>query len=143
MPTPPDNFVKIRLPEPDGEIETTWAEPVGDHFRIWNLPWFVYGVGFRDIVEARPTERSGFFDFVRVVEPSGNRLIRVLFEDGNFRSLIDQVETMGCKCEGATEQLFAISVPPAVSLREVARLLMRSELTWELANPTYEDLFLI
>jgi hypothetical protein len=135
--------VKIRLPDRDGEIETTWAEPVGDHFRIWNLPWFAYGVGYRDIVEARPTERRGFFDFVRVVEPSGNHLIRVFFEDGNIRSLIDQVETMGCKCEGATKQLFAISVPPAVSLREVARLLMRSELTFELANPTYEDLFLL
>jgi hypothetical protein len=139
-PEVPEGYVKIRLNGPDGEIETPWAEPVGSFFRLDNLPWLAFGISDDDIVEAEPTEFEGVFEFVRVVEASGNRLVRVIFEDGQYQSLMDQLQVMGCHYEGANKRYFAVSIPPSVSLEEVVNLLTNTQVTWEHANPTYEDL---
>jgi hypothetical protein len=137
----PEGYVKVRLRGPDGEIEIPWAERVGDYFRLDNLPWLAFGVSDDDIIEAVPAEFEGVFEFVRVVQPSGNRLVRVIFEDGRYRSMLDQLEAMGCHYERANQKYCAVSIPIAVSLDEVSTLLTESGLTWEYANPTYEDLF--
>jgi hypothetical protein len=86
-----------------------------------------------------PTNDEGFFDFVRVVTPSWNRLIRVIFEDGHYRSMLDQLQAMGCHYEGFNKKFFAVSIPPSVSLSDVTQLLDRTGLQWELANPSYGD----
>jgi Domain of unknown function (DUF4265) len=136
----PDNYVKLRLTGPDGLIETPWAERIGDKFRIDNLPWYAYGVSDDDIVDAVPTEVEGIFDFVRVVSPSGNRLIRVILEDGQYQSMLDQLQAMGCHYEGFNKNYFAVSIPLHVSLGDVTTLLTRTGLQWECANPAPDDL---
>lgn len=136
----PENYVKLRLTGPDGLIETPWAERIGDKFRLDNLPWYAYGVSDDDIVDAVPTEVEGIFDFVRVVTPSGNRLIRVIFEDGQYRSMLDQLQAMGCHYEGFNKKYFAVSIPLQVSLDDVTQLLTRTGLQWECANPANDDL---
>ena len=75
-------MVKVRLHGSNGEIETPWAERVDANlFRLDNLPWFAYGVSDDDVVEGSVTDADGVFEFMRVVIPSGNRLIRVILED--------------------------------------------------------------
>lgn len=75
-------MVKVRLHGSNGEIETPWAERVDANlFRLDNLPWFAYGVSDDDVVEGAVTDADGVFEFMRVVIPSGNRLIRVILED--------------------------------------------------------------
>jgi hypothetical protein len=65
------DWVKLVLRGPDGEVETPWAERVGERaFRLDNLPWFAYGVSDDDVVEADPTDTDGIFEFVRVLRPS-------------------------------------------------------------------------
>jgi hypothetical protein len=135
----PDNYVKLRLTGPDGLIETPWAERIGDHFRLANLPWYAYGVSDDDLVDAVTTDVEVLFDYVRVVAPSGNRLIRVIFEDGHYQSMLDQLQAMGCHYEGFNKKYFAVSIPLHVPLNDVTQLLTRSELQWEMANPSYDD----
>jgi hypothetical protein len=139
MTDPRENYVKLRLTDPDGLVETPWAERIGDKFRVANLPWYAYDVSHDDIVEAVPTEVEGIFEFVRVVTPSGNRLMRVIFEDGHYQSMLDQLQAMGCHYEGFNKKFWAIGIPSDVSLDDVKRLLTRAGLQWELANPMGEE----
>jgi hypothetical protein len=137
----PWGFVKIRLTGPDGEVETPWAEPVGEYFRLDNLPWFAYGVSDDDIVEATPTDSDGLFDFVRVHVPSGNRLVRIIFDPPDAsQPVLDQVKAMGCHYEGVDGSYVAISIPPDVDLGSVTSYLVTTGHNWEHANPTYDEL---
>ncbi len=137
------DLVKLVLRGPDGEVETPWAERVGEReFRLDNLPWFAYGISDDDVVEADPTESEGTFEFVRVLRPSGNHLVRVIIEnESHMEALLGPIVEMGCHYEAATRKFIAISVPSSVSLEDVTTYLTNTDLEWEYANPTYEQLF--
>ena len=136
----PTNYIKLRLIGPGGEIETPWAEPVGEYFRLDNLPWFAYGVSDDDIVEATPTESIGVYEFVRVRAPSGNRLIRIFFSEPDDSQLIlERLIEFGCHYEGLNAKLVAVSVPASIDLDSVCNYLTNAGATWEYANPTYEE----
>lgn len=136
-------LVKVLLRGPSGEVETPWAERVGEReFRLDNLPWFAYGVSDDDVVEAEPTENDGIFEFVRVLRPSGNSLVRVILEnESQVDSVLGPLVEMGCNYEGANSKFISISIPPSVSLEAVASYLTNTRLRWEYANPTFEEIF--
>lgn len=130
------------LEGPDGEVETPWAERVEGGFRLDNLPWFAYGIADDDIIEAVPTENEGMFKFVRVVQPSGNRLVRIIFDDASdAESLLDGLTDMGCHYEGANPKFIAVSIPPPLDLAAVTSYLTGASVRWEYAKPTYNELF--
>jgi hypothetical protein len=130
------NYVKVRLTGPDGNVETPWAKRVGDYFRLDNLPWFAFNLSEDDIIEATPTEYEGLFDFVRVHRPSGNRLLRITFaEPEGSQPVLDHLMTMGCRYEGLNRKFFAVSVPPAVDFDAVAIYLIETCQKWDQANP--------
>ena len=140
---------KIALESPDGEIETLWADVLGDHrYRLDNLPWYAYRVSLQDVVEARPDD-AGQLRMVRVLEKSGNRTIRVRCEIGDTdgeltyesKQFLAGLVERGCSYEGADKILVAINVPPAVRLEDIAGYLESSPFEWEYADPPYEDLF--
>jgi hypothetical protein len=141
VPTVPENYVKVRLFGPDGEVETPWAERIGEYFRLDNLPWFAYGVSDDDLVKATPTEHEGVFDFVRVQAPSGNRLVRIIFDNQEQTApVLDHLTEMGCHYEGYNKGFVAVSIPAAVSFEEVCSYLIDTCEQWEHANPTYDQL---
>lgn len=132
----------------DGYVETLWAQRVVEgenRFRLDNAPFFEYRVSADDIVEGVSIS-DGMYDFVRVVERSGNRTVRVMFQDDTLGTpfghrVLDQIKAMGCTYEGMFKKVLAVTVPPEVSLDDVASYLTSTELRWEYADPTYEDLF--
>jgi len=79
-------MVKIRFRGPDpGDVETLWAVPVsGGFYRLDNSPFFAYGVSSQDIVEAQPGQDE-FLEFVRCIKKSGNRTVRVVFQNTQTR----------------------------------------------------------
>jgi hypothetical protein len=140
--------VKVLLTGPDGEVETLWAITRADHrYELDNLPWFAYGVSVGDVVEAAPDE-DGVLVFQRVLQKSGNRTVRVMLEHAQpgeqltyeSQRTLDQLQAAGCDYEGMHRILFAINVPPAVSLEKVATILIESGFEWEYADPTYDEL---
>ena len=142
-PTPPEgSYVKVRLTD-GGMAETLWAVRVGgDRFRLDNSPWFAYGVSVGDVVEAREYAPD-MFDFVRVVEPSGTRTVRLnLAPDADAASpagkrVLDGLLALGCAYEGANTRFIAVTIPPAVDLAAIQRYLTSNAIAWESANPPY------
>ena len=82
----PDAKVLFRVPSDDetdeANVETLWAWNLGDdRYRLDNLPYFAYSVSTDDIVYAPFDENEGFPIFRKVLEKSGNRTIRIIFEE--------------------------------------------------------------
>jgi hypothetical protein len=72
---------------------------------------------------------------------TGNRLVRVVFEDDDEgRPILDRLTEMGCHYEGANPRCIAAAIPPAVDVGAVAAFLTESGHRWEHANPKWEDL---
>ena len=96
------------------------------------------------MIEAKPSEDK-FLEYVRCVKKSGNRTLRVIFQD--FRSsdepaqaILRQLTELGCSYEGMRPRLVSINVPPKVELQRVTDFLTdQSGTRWEYADPTYEQ----
>jgi hypothetical protein len=133
-------MVKVGFRDLKGEVESLWAFDLGgNRYRLDNSSWLQYGVSYKDIVEALP-EADGMLFFTRVLEKSGHRTVRVHDGDGVHQSLIDSLIAAGCSFEGANRKFIAFDIPPAVSLQSVVRILEETHVTWEHADPTYEEL---
>jgi len=138
--------VKVQLSDEDGNVETLWADPLGnDRYRLDNTPWYAYRVSYGDVIEARPDE-GGLLVFVKVVEKSGYRTIRLILnppadESPESQAILDHLRETGCTYEGADPGFLAIDIPPAVELSAVRAYLISTGQEWEYGDPKYEDLF--
>jgi len=143
-----EEMVKIRLRGPHkDDTETLWAVPVDVNlYRLDNSPFFAYGLSWQDIIEARPSNDDRILEYVRCVKKSGNRTLRVIFED--YRSedqpakeILRGLRNLGCSYEGMQPRMISINVPPNVDLEEITGFLVhQSGLQWEYADPTYEEI---
>jgi hypothetical protein len=143
----PSDQVKVLLEDESGNRETLWADALGGNlYRLDNRPWYAYGVSRGDVVEARPESPGDFPKFVRVVQKSGNRTLRLVLAKGadadpSAHAILDQLRSLGCSYEGANPRFFAVEVPPHVNLDSVSQFLISTGEQWEYADPTYEHLF--
>lgn len=138
-------MVKIKFQE-GTDVETLWAVLLGaNRYRLANSPFFAYRVSWEDVIEA-DLDRDGVLSFIRVVEKSGNRTVRVITEGYKTTSeeakpFLDGLISLGCSFEGLQPRLISVTVPPEVDLQTVASYLIKSGHHWEYADPTYDDLF--
>ena len=111
------------------------ARPVARGFALDNTPFFVPGIALGDIVEAVPAPSgSGKYDFVRVIEPSTNKALSIIFMDTDIKDAVcDELRRLGCFCEwgsfgraGALKML-AVSVPDTCPYEPIADFLGRYE----------------
>ena len=137
--------VKVLLRE-DEYAETVWAERVGpDRYRLDNSPFWAYSVSWLDVVEAHPDE-NGQLALTRVVEKSGHRTVRVIFDpaidkDPEAQATVDELGRMGCSYEGMHPGYLAIDIPPGIELMKVAEYLTERGVQWEHADPRYSELY--
>ena len=142
-----DGLVKVQLQGPDGDVETLWARPLGDHlFELDNTPWYAYGLSWHDVIEARAQSPEGIPAFVRVARKSGHRTVRVVLKppanvSADSQSILDGLRGLGCSYEGANPGFIGVDVPPTVDLMTVRQFLIASDQEWEHADPPHEDLF--
>jgi hypothetical protein len=145
----PDSKVLFRVLEDDGsaQVETLWATALGnDEYKLDNSPFYAYSVSWEDVVFAPFDATEGVATFARVLQKSGHRTIRVIFnppvQDGNESDLVLQgLVSLGCTYEGANRGYMSIDLPPGVQLEEVRRYLIEQGAQWEHADPTYAELF--
>jgi hypothetical protein len=143
----PTAKVLFRVPNEDGsaEVETLWAHALGgDRYRLANCPFYAYGVSWEDIIHAPFDPQEGFPTFQSVLEKSGNRTIRIVFDDesvesGKSKSVLDGIVALGCDYERATKTYLSINIPPDVDLNAVVDLLIGESADWEHADPTYDE----
>ncbi|MEM1245995.1 MAG: DUF4265 domain-containing protein [Acidobacteriota bacterium] len=128
------------------ELERLWARPVGpDRYRLENTPIFAYGASYRDVVEAELADDATPV-VRRMLEKSGHRTLRLLFEEEIDPSkatpeLLDRLAERGCCWEGFSGRLVAIDIPAAIDFDGVVDLLQQSDVDWEHADPTHEELY--
>jgi len=145
-----ENYTKIILRLEEGEnvyVETPWVIDLGDgRYRMENCPFYFYGVAFGDIVSAQYSEDEEQLVFSHVIEKSGNKLVRVIFEnpadeDGPEKNHLDSIVAMGCSFESANPKYFCIDIPEEVELFDVCNYLSEQGLQWEHAAPAYAELY--
>ena len=149
MSSEPTAKVLFRVPDDDGgaSVETLWAVPLGnDLYKLDNSPFYAYGVSWQDTVLAPVDPQEQFPTFHSVVERSGNRTVRVVFdppvEPGNASdNVLQGLVALDCSYEGANPKYISVNVPPAVALPQVRSYLINHDAQWEHADPTYESLF--
>jgi len=141
-----EGMVKVRLHgSHPGEVETLWARPVDvDQYQLDNSPFYAYGVSWQDVVEAKPAADQ-FLEYVRCVRKSGNRTLRVIFQDYGIndrqaQDVLQGFRRMGVSYEGMQPRTVSINVPPGKDLDEVTEYLSEQPgLRWEYADPTYDE----
>lgn len=144
---PQDEMAKVKLSNADGDVETVWAFRLGkDLYRLDSSPWYAYGVSWKDVIEARPREPGDLPEFVRVVEKSGHRTIRVILrpptdESPESQAVLAGLRELRCSYEGANRSYIAVDVPSLVQLEDVRQFLISTGQQWEHADPPYEELF--
>ncbi|HET8695966.1 MAG TPA: DUF4265 domain-containing protein [Gammaproteobacteria bacterium] len=142
-----DPRIAVLFPVPNGdgtlESEYLWAQDLGhDRYRIANCPFFVDGVSLHDIVLA-PRVR-GIPTFERVLSKSGNRTVRILFNEpvatGNApERVLRRLVSFGCAYEGADRTFVAVNIPARVLLIMVYEYLDEQDVTWEHADPAFDE----
>ena len=147
--TEPNSKVLFRIPNDDGssDVETLWATPIGnDKFQIDNSPFYAYSVSWKDIVFAPFNADEELPTFVEVVEKSGHKTVRIIFdppvEDGNKSDkILEGLVDLGCSYEGANPKYMSIDIPPNIDLSVVREYLITANAQWEHADPRYSELF--
>jgi hypothetical protein len=140
------DVVKVRFQDPSSQItETLWATRIESNlYQLDNSPFFAYTVSWQDIIEAR-VGSDDILEYVRCVKKSGNRTLRVIFQDypstdPKAEEILAELCDLGCTYEGMPPRLISLNVPPKVNLGIVTDFLKRQYgLQWEYADPTYEQ----
>lgn len=145
----PTKKVLFRVEGDDGQVnvETLWAFDLGhDRYQLDNTPFYAYSVSLGDVVYATVDATGGLPTFHAVVKKSGNRTVRVFFDDpvepgSASERLLNELVSLGCEYEGANERYIAITIPSHVELAGVRDFLVENALTWEHADPSYTELY--
>ena len=75
-------------------------------------------------------------DFIRVIEKSGHRTIRVILEDGEGKKeVLEEIVKLGCTYEGANDIYFGVDIPPEANLEALTTFLTKREDQWEHGDP--------
>ncbi|SEP10852.1 protein of unknown function [Luteibacter sp. UNC138MFCol5.1] len=116
----------------DEVVETMHCQAVDGGFELENSPFYVYGVSYRDVVEAEVD--TGVLTFIRVVRRGGHSTYRLLVTgDGQasaFAKRWPRLEALGCTYEeGGVDgrHLYAVDVPSDTAVHAVYALLEEGE----------------
>jgi len=115
-----ENLEKIHIDLPNHWAaggESMWATPLGnDLYRIENVPFFAYGLNFFDVVHATPDSEDQIPEIRKVVNPSGRRTYRVMFNKDVSREkqveLLESLEQYDASYERADKINVAIDIKP-------------------------------
>jgi len=98
--------------------ESVWAKKVRpDTYQVRNVPFYVRGIAYGDIVRTRPGEPFPIVDSVS--EPSGHSTYRVISSAEAFAQRWPTLSAYGCTYERANENLVAIDVPANADIKRV------------------------
>jgi hypothetical protein len=100
--------------------ESLWGSPVEgepEHYKVENVPYFVYGVALGDIVRAVSTADHPR-EIVSLVRPGGQLTLRVMFDDGvdheqQVALLKPLCDEHGVRVEKGYRHFWALSVEEA------------------------------
>jgi Domain of unknown function (DUF4265) len=99
-------------------IETVWAEPIGIHYKIDNIPFYFSNIALNDIVSAEMED--GQLHFNELITPSGFSTIQIIiFNATEKANVITALEKFNCPWEGMNELYLAVAIPPKVNYQPI------------------------
>jgi hypothetical protein len=116
------DLVKIMLEFEDEEgvtLESVWAAPIEENYRIENIPFYATEVAYGDIVSVKEENGELFFD--SLVEASGHSVIQLMiFEEKNVDWVTQDLVNLGCTWEGSHLPTYiAVDVPMGVDYQPI------------------------
>jgi hypothetical protein len=116
------------------ERERLWATPQPDGtYVIENSPFHAYGVSYQDAVYADLND--GELTFANIARRGGHSTYRLKLPSGKglayFLEFWPQLGSLGCTYEhtGGDRQIYAVDLPPSVSVHDVYDVLTHIEET--------------
>lgn len=125
--------IYVDLPEHWGTGgESLWAKPLGgDLYEVDNIPFYAYGINYRDIVRAVAREANLKPQVEEVVNASGHKTLRFFFAKHVSTEAQDEtlnaLRNIGLSYERADERYVAVDVPPNVDFSATCSELERLE----------------
>lgn len=103
--------------------ESVWAIKEGQYYRIDNIPFYASLYSTDDVVEVK--NDNGELVVEKLIEPSGNSTIRILFDDEHELDRIrEELIVLDCDCEiSRRSKLLAVNIPKAVSYKNIINYL--------------------
>ncbi len=127
-----DDQVKIFFTIPvegseEVEIESLWAFPEANGFKLDNIPFYVRGASFGDKVSAVSIE--GCLYMSELSESSGHSTVRLWFADEKeVQTTRKKLTSMGCRSEiSDNPRLVAVDIPPSVAYDNIRAFLDEGE----------------
>ena len=140
-----DELTKVHVDLPNHRVggESMWARPLGDdRYRIENVPFYAYGLNYHDVVEARESSPELKPSVIRVLEWSGHRTLRVIFEEDvpedDHGGYLDELAPLHVSFERCSERYYALDLEPEARVDQVRRQLDLWERDGVLAYETCE-----
>lgn len=121
METRFDDLVKVHIDLPDhwrgSTGESLFAKPLGDDlYEIDNIPFYAYGLNYRDVVLARAESDDLKPSILQLVKASGHRTVRIIFFDTVKRErqdgIIESIEDLGVTAERMDHRFVAFDITP-------------------------------
>ena len=112
------------------EIESVWAIPIDNGYKIDNIPFYAREIALGDIVSARP-DADSMLRFEELVEPSQHSTVRLWFavgSEGEVPRVRQELRQMGCSSERSDlNRLVAVDIPPSVVYAQIHTRLSKYE----------------
>ena len=109
------------------EVESVWAAPVSEGYKIDNIPFYAREVACEDVISAKADD-DGALRYTGLSVASGHSTIRLWFADeSNVARVRDHLRGMGCPSELDLPRLVAVDVPPSVPYSDVRAYLDAQE----------------
>lgn len=108
------------------ELESMWAIPTIDGFKVDNIPFYAREVSVGDIVSASP-DPGGMLRFKALITPSLHSTVRLWFandRESEVPRVRQELRDLGCPSElSDLPRLVAVDVPPTISYEIVRNFL--------------------
>ncbi|HEU5290211.1 MAG TPA: DUF4265 domain-containing protein [Cyclobacteriaceae bacterium] len=122
-----DGLVKIHIDLPNHWAvggESMWAEPLGnDRYKIENVPFYAYGLNFKDVVRATADSDELKPEIRELVEASGHRTFRLFFKEEIEREqqekILDSFRELHVSYERADKIYVALDMKPQGNYQSV------------------------
>lgn len=122
-----DSLTKVHIDLPHHGAtggESLWALPLGDDlYEIRNTPFHAYGLNWGDVVKAYSDDPELKPEVREVVGKSGNRTLRVIFEEELNQERQDEIlsslQYLDLSWERANDRFVAIDVHPSSDYQAV------------------------
>lgn len=112
--------------------ERVWATKIGDFYKIDNIPFYVYLYSTDDIVQV--IEEENELKVEKLIEPSGNSTLRILFDDVNELDKVrEELNLLNCDSEvNRRNKLLAVNIPKSISYKKIIDFIeSKQELQYE------------